>query len=94
MLSTQASDACANFYPAALHMRMTECPVVHRQEALGQLGREFDGIFFDTYSEYYEDMRCAAARCTIAGFCTAAIVLHAGKPVHHSASWIKTCHAV
>lgn len=32
---------------------------VYRQEALGQLGREFDGIFFDTYSEYYEDMRCA-----------------------------------
>ena len=32
---------------------------VDRQEALGQLGQEFDGIFFDTYSEYYEDMRCA-----------------------------------
>ena len=36
-----------------------EAPRVHRQEAVGQLGREFDGIFFDTYSEYYEDMRCA-----------------------------------
>ncbi|KAK9830600.1 hypothetical protein WJX81_003470 [Elliptochloris bilobata] len=27
------------------------------QEALAQLGRQFDGVFFDTYSEFYEDMR-------------------------------------
>ena len=29
------------------------------QDVLPQLGR-YDGIFFDTYSEYYEDLRCAA----------------------------------
>jgi hypothetical protein len=38
--------------------RHTACVVARRQDAIGQLGRQFDGIFFDTYSEFYEDMRC------------------------------------
>jgi protein arginine N-methyltransferase 2 len=29
------------------------------QDALPGLGRQFDGVFFDTYSEYYGDMQCA-----------------------------------
>lgn len=29
-----------------------------RQNVIGQLGQQYDGIFFDTYSEFYEDMRC------------------------------------
>lgn len=27
------------------------------QDTLGQLD-QYDGIFFDTYSEFYEDLRC------------------------------------
>lgn len=29
------------------------------QDVLPQLGAQFDGIFFDTYSEFYGDMQCA-----------------------------------
>lgn len=29
------------------------------QDVLPQLDRQFDGVFFDTYSEFYGDMQCA-----------------------------------
>lgn len=35
------------------------------QDTVSELDQQFDGIFFDTYSEYYEDLRCANCPCSM-----------------------------
>ena len=58
LLVMSAQDYSRGDRRARCAARHTACVVARRQDAIGQLGRQFDGIFFDTYSEFYEDMRC------------------------------------
>lgn len=39
------------------------------QDLLPQQEQQFDGIFFDTYSEYYGDMQYAPTSCRVSWIC-------------------------